>query len=104
MSLPCSPTSSGPGGGDGSLSLRTATRRRGPNHVPRPLNSFFLFKTDWLAKRKSLLAGVEQDHRQLNRMASSEWRKLPLEAKQRFKDAAHQAKVEHSIKYPGYRF
>ncbi len=37
-------------------------------------------------------------------MASSEWRKLPPEAKQRFKDAAHQAKVEHSIKYPGYRF
>jgi hypothetical protein len=37
-------------------------------------------------------------------MASSEWRKLPPEAKQRFKDAAYQAKVEHSIKYPGYRF
>jgi hypothetical protein len=100
----CSPISSRPGGGDGPQPLRTGTRRRGPNHVPRPLNSFFLFKTDWLAKRKSLLAGIEQDHRQLNRMASSEWRKLPPEAKQRFKDAAHQAKVEHSIKYPGYRF
>jgi hypothetical protein len=37
-------------------------------------------------------------------MASSEWRKLPPEAKQRFKDAAYQAKVEHSMKYPGYRF
>jgi hypothetical protein len=37
-------------------------------------------------------------------MASSEWRKLPPEAKQRFKDAAYQAKVEHSIRYPGYRF
>lgn len=37
-------------------------------------------------------------------MASSEWRKLSPEAKQRFKDAAYQAKVEHSIKYPGYRF
>lgn len=100
----CSPISSRPGGGDEPLPLRTGARRRGPNHVPRPLNSFFLFKTDWLAKRKSLLAGVEQDHRQLNRMASSEWRKLSPEAKQRFKDAAHQAKVEHSIKYPGYRF
>jgi len=63
-----------------------------------------LFKTDWLAKRKSLLAGIEQDHRQLNRMASSEWRKLPPEVKQQFRDAAYQAKVEHSIKYPGYRF
>ncbi|KAH9994394.1 hypothetical protein BJV77DRAFT_303728 [Russula vinacea] len=30
--------------------------------------------------------------------------KAPPEAKQRFKDAAYQAKVEHSIKYPGYRF
>jgi hypothetical protein len=84
--------------------LRTSGQRRSPNHVPRPLNCFFLFKTDWLAKRKSLLAGIEQDHRQLNRMASSEWRKLPPEAKQRFKDAAYQAKVAHSIKYPGYRF
>jgi hypothetical protein len=100
----CSLTSSRPDGGDVPLPLRTGTRRRGPNHVPRPLNSFFLFKTDWLAKRKSLLAGIEQDHRQLNRMASSEWRKLPPETKQQFKDAAHQAKVEHSIKYPGYRF
>ena len=100
----CSPTSSLSGEGDAPLPLRTGTRRRGPNHVPRPLNCFFLFKTDWLAKRKSLLAGIEQDHRQLNRMASSEWRKLPPEAKQRFKDAAYQAKVEHSIKYPGYRF
>lgn len=90
--------------GDAPVPLRTSSQRRSPNHVPRPLNCFFLFKTDWLAKRKSLLAGIEQDHRQLNRMASSEWRKLPPEAKQRFKDAAYQAKVEHSIKYPGYRF
>lgn len=89
---------------DAPVPLRTSSQRRSPNHVPRPLNCFFLFKTDWLAKRKSLLAGIEQDHRQLNRMASSEWRKLPPEAKQRFKDAAYQAKVEHSIKYPGYRF
>ena len=37
-------------------------------------------------------------------MASSEWRKLSPEAKQKFKDAAFQAKVEHSKKYPGYRF
>ena len=79
-------------------------RRRDPNHVPRPLNCFFLFKADWLAKRKSLLAGIEQDHRQLNRMASSEWKKLPQEVKQRFKDAAHRAKVEHAAKYPEYRF
>jgi hypothetical protein len=100
----CSPESSVRGEGDAPVPLRTSSQRRGPNHVPRPLNSFFLFKTDWLAKRKSLLAGIEQDHRQLNRMASSEWRKLPPEAKQQFKDAAYQAKVEHSMKYPGYRF
>jgi hypothetical protein len=37
-------------------------------------------------------------------MASSEWRKLPQEVKQRFKDAAHRAKVEHAMKYPEYRF
>ncbi len=84
--------------------LKGWRRRRDPNHVPRPLNSFFLFKADWLAKRKSLLAGIEQDNRQLNRMASSEWRKLPHEVKQRFKDAAHRAKVEHATKYPEYRF
>ena len=96
--------SSTPCGDDVPVPLRTGSQRRTPNHVPRPLNCFFLFKTDWLAKRKSLLAGIEQDHRQLNRMASSEWRKLPPETKQRFKDAAYQAKVEHSMKYPGYRF
>ncbi|KAI9445519.1 high mobility group box domain-containing protein, partial [Lactarius indigo] len=75
-----------------------------PNHVPRPLNCFFLFKADWLAKRKSLLAEIEQDNRQLNRMASSEWKKLPQEVKQRFKDAARRAKVEHATKYPEYRY
>ena len=89
---------------DAPMPLRNGNQRRDPNRVPRPLNSFFLFKTDWLAKRKSLLVDIEQDHRQLNRMASSEWRRLPPEAKQRFKDAAHKAKVEHAIKYPGYRF
>jgi HMG (high mobility group) box len=99
-----SPTSSTPDELDAPVPLRNVSQRRNPNHVPRPLNSFFLFKTDWLAKRKSLLAGIEQDHRQLNRMASSEWRRLPPEAKQRFKDAADKAKVEHAIKYPGYRF
>ena len=83
---------------------KAGSRRRDPNHVPRPLNCFFLFKADWLAKRKSVLAGIEQDHRQLNRMASSEWRKLSQEAKQRFRDAAHRAKVEHATKYPEYRF
>ncbi|KAI9512287.1 hypothetical protein F5148DRAFT_13489 [Russula earlei] len=100
----CSATSSNLDGGDAPVPLRTSGQKRDPNHVPRPLNCFFLFKTDWLAKRRSLLTGIEQDHRQLNRMASSEWRKLPPEAKQRFKDAAYQAKVEHSMKYPGYRF
>jgi hypothetical protein len=84
--------------------LKGGGRRRNSNHVPRPLNCFFLFKADWLAKRKSLLAEIEQDHRQLNRMASSEWKKLPQEVKQRFKDAAHRAKVEHAMKYPEYRF
>ena len=84
--------------------LNGGGRRRKSNHVPRPLNCFFLFKADWLAKRKSLLAGIEQDHRQLNRMASSVWRKLPQEVKQRFMDAAHKAKVEHAMKYPEYRF
>jgi hypothetical protein len=84
--------------------LKGGGRRGDPSHVPRPLNCFFLFKADWLAKRKSVLAGIEQDHRQLNRMASSEWRKLPHEVKQRFKDAAHRAKVEHATKYPEYRF
>ncbi|KAI0252684.1 hypothetical protein BJV78DRAFT_1373586 [Lactifluus subvellereus] len=98
----CSSTSSTQDELDAPMPLRN--QRRDPNHVPRPLNSFFLFKTDWLAKRKSLLADIEQDHRQLNRMASSEWRRLSPEAKQRFKDAAHKAKVEHAIKYPGYRF
>lgn len=93
-SSPPSATDSPKGGG----------RRRDRNHVPRPLNCFFLFKSDWLAKRKSFLVGIEQDHRQLNRMASSEWRKLPQEVKQRFKDAAHKAKVEHAMKYPEYRF
>ncbi|KAF8272350.1 hypothetical protein EI94DRAFT_1718454 [Lactarius quietus] len=87
-----------------AVCLKGGGRRGNPNHVPRPLNCFFLFKADWLAKRKSLLAGVEQDHRQLNRMASSEWRKLPQEVKQRFKEAAHKAKVEHAMRYPEYRF
>jgi HMG (high mobility group) box len=102
VSICCSPTSSIPDDPDAPVSLRN--QKRDPSHVPRPLNSFFLFKTDWLAKRKALLAGIEQDHRQLNRMASSEWRRLPPEAKQRFKDAANKAKLEHAIKYPGYRF
>lgn len=84
--------------------LKGSGRRRNSNHVPRPLNCFFLFKADWLAKRKSLLVDIEQDHRQLNRMASSEWRKLPQDVKQRFKDAARRAKVEHAMKYPEYRF
>ncbi|KAF8272360.1 hypothetical protein EI94DRAFT_1697499 [Lactarius quietus] len=87
-----------------AVCLKGGGRRGNPNHVPRPLNCFFLFKADWLAKRKSLLVGVEQDHRQLNRMASSEWRKLPQEVKQRFKEAAHKAKVEHAMRYPEYRF
>lgn len=84
--------------------LKGSGRRRSSGHVPRPLNCFFLFKADWLAKRKSLLVDIEQDHRQLNRMASSEWRKLPQDVKQRFKDAARRAKVEHAMKYPEYRF
>ena len=37
-------------------------------------------------------------------MASSVWRKLPQEVKERFMDAAHKAKVEHAMKYPEYRF
>ncbi|CAK5280024.1 unnamed protein product [Mycena citricolor] len=103
-SSPLSPLSlTGVDGGPIFVPRRPTRSRRGPNHIPRPRNAFFIFRS-WMTDRKVIPKAVEMDNRHLSRTIAMVWEKMdPLE-KAQFKLLAAQEKEEHQRKYPEYRF
>ena len=74
------------------------TIRRDPEYVPRPRNSFMLFRLDLNARRGSL---AQKD---LSRVAGAFWRRLPETKKKIYKEMANREKEIHKAKYPQYSY
>jgi HMG (high mobility group) box len=85
-----------------SSTYQSPSRRSG-NHVPRPRNAFMIFRNEFCAEAK-ISRTVEHDHRHISRIIGHCWNQLSEEEKNKWRQKAEQEKIEHIMKYPGYRF
>ena len=75
------------------------SRKRDPTHIPRPPNAFMLFRSDLCTR-----ITVERDHRQISRIAGIRWRALTPAERVPWQQLADEAKRQHALKYPGYKY
>ncbi|KAL5498214.1 hypothetical protein ACEPAH_2344 [Sanghuangporus vaninii] len=85
------------------------------NYVPRPKNSFILFRTEFVAQRTNGGAQPSSDSRSdadddddatqsLSKQASAVWNKMTDEEKKPYVERAKLEKAAHEAKYPHYRY
>ena len=79
------------------------SRKRDPDHIPRPPNAFMLFRSDFWAKEKNKIT-VERDHRMISRIAGLEWNKLSEAQRAPYRGMAERAKQQHAQLYPNYKY
>lgn len=79
------------------------SRKRDPDHIPRPPNAFMLFRSDLWAKEKNK-STVERDHRMISRIAGQEWNKLSEAQRAPYRSMAERAKQQHTLLYPDYKY
>ncbi|KAH7925775.1 hypothetical protein BV22DRAFT_406588 [Leucogyrophana mollusca] len=85
-------------------STRQSHARRQPaGHIPRPRNAFILFRCDFVQQRK-IPQAVENDHRNLSRIAGKLWREMSKEDKQPWIELALKEKERHAALYPNYKY
>ncbi|KAF5393963.1 hypothetical protein D9757_000080 [Collybiopsis confluens] len=72
-------------------------------HIPRPPNSFMLFRSDFL-KRDVIPASVEKRQQTLSRVAGEVWNLMSAEEKKIWHDKAAEALKQHNEKFPNYKF
>lgn len=69
-----------------------------PFKIPRPANSFMLYRAENGKKYPGLVAT------ELSAKLGEAWRKEPQEVRDRYDEMAEQAKRDHALKYPDYKF
>jgi len=79
------------------------TRSRASGRVPRPRNAFMIFRSEFWTSDK-IKPTVEHDNRQISRIIGHCWNEMPEEQKDYWRIRAENEKLEHSRKYPDYRF
>ncbi|KAG6903002.1 hypothetical protein C0995_008575 [Termitomyces sp. Mi166 len=102
-SLPPSPPYQTPSHLSSPSPQKSAPRLRSGNRIPRPRNAFMIFRSEFWAGAK-ISKSVEHDHRHISRIIGHCWNQLTEEGKAVWRRRAEQEKIEHQIKYPGYRF
>ena len=88
-----------PGGHPSTLSSNSSKYKRS-DHVPRPPNSFMLFRS--AVYRKEIVN--EKLQGDLSIAAGKMWKSLSDEQKAPWVEKALQIREEHAQRYPGYRF
>lgn len=86
----------------------TAARRaRGPEHIPRPRNSFIIFRCDYTRKNcnGSGDSGCsDAEKKSLSKRAGEAWKCVPEGVKEHYKGLAEKEKEAHAKQNPEYRF
>ena len=78
------------------------TQTKKQNKIPRPLNSFMIFR---LQSQKEIVRQCPgANHRDISKIISKWWKELSAKEKQSYKDQADRLKVEHRQMYPDYKF
>ncbi|GBC03235.1 hypothetical protein RclHR1_05020012 [Rhizophagus clarus] len=74
--------------------------------IPRPLNSWLLFRKDYTAMIKKLQPENKNKFRiqDISSMASESWKKQPAQVKQFFEILGVTAKKAHRLIFPNYKF
>lgn len=83
-------------------------READPNWVPRPLNSFMVFRVEYsrlhAQEHKTGEPSSAVAEKTLSKRASEAWKKMSQAERQVYKDRAEEIKVEHSRLHPNYRY
>ncbi|RDX54145.1 hypothetical protein OH76DRAFT_1066712 [Lentinus brumalis] len=81
---------------------RSKKKREG--HIPRPPNSFIIFRSVRCKEMKKDKSKPVKTQRLISAEISHQWRQLPEYVKEHWKYLAKLAKEEHERKYPGYQY
>lgn len=79
------------------------SKRKDKNHIPRPPNSFICFRS-WYCETQRNVPGRETDEREISRKVGNAWRKLSEKEREPFKEMSLQKKIEHTARYPDYKY
>ncbi|KAF8903344.1 high mobility group box domain-containing protein [Gymnopilus junonius] len=77
---------------------RSHSRRKDPNHIPRPRNCFLIFRSEFIAAHK--YSGIKQQT--LSVEAALRWKKMEEEERQVYEDLALREKMAHTLRHPNY--
>ncbi|KAF9899931.1 hypothetical protein EC991_008134 [Linnemannia zychae] len=81
-----------------ATTTRTGRTASKPFKIPRPANSFMLYRAENGKKYPGLVAT------ELSAKLGEAWRREPQDVRDRYDELAEQAKRDHALKYPGYKF
>lgn len=84
-------------------------REEDPNWVPRPLNSFMVFRVEYSRQhaqeqKSGDVKSSSVAEKTLSKRASEAWKKMSAAERQIYKDKAEEIKAEHSRLHPNYRY
>jgi HMG (high mobility group) box len=85
----------------------SSQRRRDPDHVPRPRNSFIIFRCDYARQHCSGnddQESTDAEKTSLSKRAGEAWKKIPADVKRHYKRLADRERDEHARRNPEYRF
>ncbi|BGP42246.1 hypothetical protein JCM10449v2_006251 [Rhodotorula kratochvilovae] len=82
------------------------TRRKPAGHVPRPMNSFMLYRSAQLKELGEYRdeSGTKLQQADLSRLIAVKWREESAEVREGYTRRALQEKELHALRYPDYAF
>jgi hypothetical protein len=78
--------------------------QRDPDWVPRPRNSFIIFRCEYCKIARKSDKFSDRSEKTLSKRAAEEWRHLSTIERDRYKLLADQEKAAHALQNPFYRF
>ncbi|CAH7686194.1 expressed protein [Phakopsora pachyrhizi] len=81
---------------------RPSTESREAEKLPRPPNSWILYRSDKIVEMKSLNLGLAQSV--LSKEIAAKWHNETSEVKKEYEKKAEIIKAEHAAKYPDYKY
>jgi HMG (high mobility group) box len=80
-------------------SRESHSRRREPDHIPRPRNAFIIFRSSYISGRSGAGEGQQNE---LSKQAGNVWNRLTREEKEKYIVLAEYEKKRHQEMYPDY--
>ncbi|KAF4605583.1 hypothetical protein EYR40_004369 [Pleurotus pulmonarius] len=79
------------------------SRKRAPDHIPRPPNAFMMFRSHYCVKIKNE-SSPENNHAVISKQAGEVWRSMSDAEKSDFHRLAYVEKMLHASRYPDYKY